>query len=175
MNKSLVTILESRGVPASKLLALQRDAVRTIEAAQQTYPNAARLFRVSGLGRHFHVQALFEDLAALGIDFDSSPKGHVDFLKSATMLAITHCLRDAKYKARIPVASPTLLGICDTWGILKPDQIYACVSEKNLRQTALRGKVLVTRRYFLLNLEILIIFADRDHLLALSSIQEIVR
>jgi RNA-dependent RNA polymerase len=131
----------------SAFLAIQDRAVRKVEKAQTSFLQAAKLFRLNSLGTSFRATNLFTLLSEmLNVDFDSSPKEHIDFFRSSTMLSITHCLRDIKYRARIAVAGPTLIGVCDTWGLLKPGEIYVKVVEDKRKHPALRGKVVITRR-----------------------------
>ena len=77
------------------------------------------------------------------------------------MLTITHCLRAIKYKARIPVEGPTLIGVCDTFGILKEGQVYVKLQGKRGElRPALVGRVVVTRRYRSLPLGLYSIFTS---------------
>ena len=134
-------------MPLSNFLAIQDRAVRNVEKAQTSFLQAAKLFRLNSLGTSFRASNLFKLLSELlNVDFDSSPKEHIDFFRSSAMLSITHCLRDIKYRARVAVAGPTLIGVCDSWGLLKPGEIYVKILEDKRRHPALQGKVVITRR-----------------------------
>ncbi len=163
LNRPLVKLLEDLGISKETFLRIQNKAVHQAELAQTSYEQAAIHFAKNNLGMSFRLPRLFDNLnTMLGIDFDSSPHGHIDFYKSVAMLGITSVLRlviacyledaglirfvrDIKYRARIQVAGPTLIGVCDTWGILEPDEIYVKVKGEQTSRI-LRGVVAVTRR-----------------------------
>ncbi|KAF9034492.1 RdRP-domain-containing protein [Hymenopellis radicata] len=145
LNRPLVKLLEDLGISKETFLRIQDKAVHQAELAQTSYEQAAIHFAKNNLGMSFRLPALFDNLKTmLGIDFDSSPHGHIDFYKSVAMLGITSVLRDIKYRARIQVAGPTLIGVCDTWGLLEPDEIYVKVKGEQTSRI-LHGIVAVTR------------------------------
>lgn len=147
LNRPLVKLLEDLGVPVENLLDLQAQAIEKIERAQDSFDLAAKLLRAHGLGTAFRGPALLNNMSEmLGLDFDASPQSHIDFWKSITMLSITHSLRDIKYRARILVDGPTLIGVCDTFGFLREGQIYVKLMENGVALPALKGNVSVTRR-----------------------------
>ncbi|KAF8299892.1 RdRP-domain-containing protein [Clavulina sp. PMI_390] len=146
LNRPLVKLLEDLGVSTDTLLGLQSRAITSIERAQQSFQLASKLLRDKSLGTQFRASTLMLNMTEmLDLDFTASPHQHIDFWKSVTMLAITHSLRDLKYKARIPVEGPTLIGVCDTFGILKKNEVYVKVVEKGVAQDALKGTVAITR------------------------------
>ncbi|KAF8299894.1 RdRP-domain-containing protein [Clavulina sp. PMI_390] len=146
LNRPLVKLLEDRGVGVDALLNVQEHAVTSIERAQESFELASRLLRTTGLGTHFRASSLMLNMTQmLDLDFTASPQQHIDFWRSVTMLAITHSLRDLKYKARIPVEGPTLIGVCDSFSILKEGEVYIKVVEKGVAQSALKGTVAITR------------------------------
>lgn len=147
LNRPMVKLLEDLRVPYENLAALQEKAVKKVERAQDSFEESARLLRQNSLGLAFHAPGLLNNLThMLDIDFHSSPHDHVDFFRSISMLAITHSLRDIKYRARILVDGPTLIGICDTFGILREGEVYLRLKEDGVSQPALKGKVAITRR-----------------------------
>ena len=128
-------------------MELQEKAIQDVEQAQMTYPAAAELMQLNNLGNHFRASRLYTNLySMLAMDFDCSPGGHIDFLQSCAMLVVVDSLRHLKYKARIPVMGPTLIGVCDTWGILEEGEVYVKVVDGREKLPALFGKVIVTRR-----------------------------
>ncbi|KIY65187.1 RdRP-domain-containing protein [Cylindrobasidium torrendii FP15055 ss-10] len=145
LNRPLVKVLEDLGVSKQTFLDIQKHEVEQIEKAVRSFPYAAVHFAKNKLGMGFRLPRLFDNLKSmLGIDFDASPRGHIDFYKSMTMLGVTAVLRDIKYKARIMVHGPTLIGVCDTWGYLEEGQIYVKTRGQK-GSTTLLGRVVVTR------------------------------
>ncbi|KAJ7592653.1 RNA-dependent RNA polymerase [Mycena floridula] len=147
LNRPLIKLLEDLGVAPQTFLDIQRKAVQGLEVALTGYSLAGNMLGENNLASSFRGAALFTNLyEMLDIDFNSSPKDNIDFFKRAAMVGITHCLRDIKFRARILVEGPTLIGVCDVWNILKEGEIY--VNQDNFKRkgrTALQGKVLVTR------------------------------
>ncbi|KAJ7576280.1 RNA dependent RNA polymerase-domain-containing protein [Mycena floridula] len=147
LNQALVKRLKDSGIPSEIFLALQKRPVNGLEIALTGFSHAATVFANNRLATHFRGSAILSNLREmLGIDFDSSPKDNIDFFKRATMVGITHCLREIKFRARILVEGPALMGVCDAWNILEEGQIYANYNSVNQRgNVALEGRVLVTR------------------------------
>lgn len=147
LNRPMIKLLEDLKVPYENFLVLQQRAVQRVERAGESFMEASKLLKVNGLGTAFRASKLLINLAEmLGIGFDSSPHGHIDFWRNVSMLAITHSLREIKYRARIPVEGPTLIGVCDTFGILREGEIFVKVYQDGIMNSALRGRVAITRR-----------------------------
>ena len=128
-------------------MELQEEAVNEIEEAATSYRDAAKLFQTHGLGNEFRVpQLLLSMRRMLQIDFDTSPWREADFLRCAVILGVGHCLRDLKYRARIPVTGPTVIGVCDIWNILKEGEIYVKCQDEDGEFEALKGRFPITRR-----------------------------
>ncbi|POV96410.1 hypothetical protein PSHT_15155 [Puccinia striiformis] len=66
--------------------------------------------------------------------------------KAGLDLAIIECLRDLKYRARIPLeGSYTLVGVADEESRLQEGEIYACVQEKGKARKYLSGRIAISR------------------------------
>ncbi|KAG9008075.1 hypothetical protein FRB94_013732 [Tulasnella sp. JGI-2019a] len=150
LNRNLIMILETLGVPASSFIKLQDEAVDDIEMAAHSLRGCADLLLdAHGFGTSFRLSSVFYSLSKLGIGFPEETPLHVlndDFIDRAIEFAANHALRVIKHKARIPVkGSFTLVGVADIHGYLKPNEVFVCIKEKNRRTMWLEGKLLVTR------------------------------
>ena len=94
MNRPLVKLLEDLGIEKDTFLRIQQRAVDQAELASTSFEHAAVHFAKNNLGLPFRMARLYDNLQSmLGIDFDASPLGHIDFYKSVAMLGITAVLR----------------------------------------------------------------------------------
>ncbi|KAK0569578.1 hypothetical protein OC861_000758 [Tilletia horrida] len=146
LNRPMIALLESLGVPASAFLDLQRKAVTSLKKALTFPQDAAQILAQYGLG-----QATKLDQILKGLDGPlMSPRRlnalkDVPFLRACMIAAITYALRAIKYRCRIPVPkSCTLMGIMDETGKLEEGQIYVCLRPNGKRQV-LQGLCLVAR------------------------------
>ncbi|KAG9009177.1 hypothetical protein FRB93_005673 [Tulasnella sp. JGI-2019a] len=150
LNRNLVMILETLGVPAKVFIDLQDEAVDDIETATQSLRDCAtHLLDMHGCGTSFRLSSVFLSLSKLGIGLRDEAPLHVlndEFINRAIEFAANHVLRVIKHKARIPVkGSCTLVGVADIHGYLAPDEVFVCIKERDKATRYLEGMVLVTR------------------------------
>ncbi|CUA73903.1 hypothetical protein RSOLAG22IIIB_01424 [Rhizoctonia solani] len=144
LNRPLIMLLDTGSqVPASAFLDLQRRAVQETKAAMLTLKNAARTLETYGLGDSFKVPSLL-----LRIEKLNAEHRHIESFGLKTVLknAEIDILRDLKHHARIPIpGSWKLVGIADEFDYLEPQQIYACVRDKDREPIYLEGPYIITR------------------------------
>jgi RNA-dependent RNA polymerase len=127
LNRPLIMLLETLGVPLEPIMQLQRDAVRQTVASSKSAESAAELLQPHGLGTAFHMPSILLNLHKLDVHLESTRQDgeFISFLKRVLKFAVNHVLRDLKYKSRIPVPNAwTLVGVADEYGYLQPDEIY---------------------------------------------------
>lgn len=127
LNRPLIMLLETLGVPLEPFMELQGDAVKQTVAASKSMDSAATLLEKNGLGTAFHMTSVLLNLHKVGADLESTRQDgeFLSFLKRSLKFAVNHVLRDLKYKARIPVPDAwTLVGVADEYDYLKEDEIY---------------------------------------------------
>jgi hypothetical protein len=126
LNRSLIMLLETLGVPLEPIMDLQRDAVQRTNEAARSLETAARLLEQNGLGTAFRMTSIFLNLHKLHADLQTQRDSEfISFLKRVLNFAVNHVLRDLKYKARIPVPGAwTLVGVADEYDYLEADEIY---------------------------------------------------
>ena len=68
-------------------------------------------------------------------------------IEQSLAFAVTHVLREIKFRGRIPLpGSFTLIGVSDEWNCLREGEIYATVvDERRGIRLNIEGKVLITR------------------------------
>ncbi|KAG8900742.1 hypothetical protein FRC00_011554 [Tulasnella sp. 408] len=105
LNRFLIMILETLGVPADVFLGLQREAIRDVEAAIESFSDCAAFLDTNGCGSSYHVSSVFLHLTRLGLTLGGQgPMAVRDgFLNRSIRFAKNHVLREIKHKARIPV------------------------------------------------------------------------
>ena len=156
--RQLIVILEDRKVAADVFLQIQDDALKAVAGAQESVATACQFLHANGLGRHFSLGFVLEQLGKLGLDLKKRPEvARIDddpddpfdpekmMLKNAFLLntlkfAEFHVLREIKHRARIPVKdSHVLVGVADEGpeyrarGITKiGDQKISCLSSDNV-------------------------------------------
>ncbi|KAG8877862.1 hypothetical protein FRB98_006509 [Tulasnella sp. 332] len=172
LNRNLIMILETLGVPANAFIKLQDEAVDDINMATLSLRDCASfLLDMHGCGTSFRLSSVFFSLSKLGIGLRDEQPTHVlddKFINRAIEFAANHILRVIKHKARIPVkGSYTLVGVADIHGYLKPDEVFGehrgmksdedkythadllsakvCIKERDKKTIWIEGKVLVTR------------------------------
>ena len=127
LNRPLIMLLETLGVPMEPFMELQRDAVEKTNEASKSLDSASRLLEQHGLGTTFRMTSVLLNLHKLGADLESTRQDgkFTSFLKKSLEFAVNHVLRDLKYKARIPVPDAwTLVGVADEYDYLEEGQIY---------------------------------------------------
>lgn len=132
-------------MPADVFLGLQREAIREVEAAIESFSECAEFLDTNGCGSSYRVSSVFLHLARLGLTLGGQgPMAVRDgFLNRSIRFAKNHVLREIKHKARIPVkgiyvpaltptplslndskGSYTLVGVADFTGYLPPNTIF---------------------------------------------------
>lgn len=143
LNRPLIPLLESLGVPHRAFQRIQAKALEAIKTASCDAAAAAKLLREYKLGDCVHLGRTLRELNdTFGLSFIKD----VPFIREAMKTAMTFALRQLKYTHRIRVdGSCSLMGIMDETGLLQENQIYACVIPKGGSRTYLKGKCLVFR------------------------------
>jgi RNA-dependent RNA polymerase len=123
LNRPLIAILETLGVPADEFVRLQRMAIEATRNAAVSISASAELLENHGLGASFRLPGILKYLAK---NTESSFDMLGSSLASQSMgFAVVHILRDLMHRARIPVGgSCTLVGIADIHGYLKECEIF---------------------------------------------------
>lgn len=142
LNRQLITLLESLGVPSNIFLRLQRESVERLHEATLDPQQAIALYQHNGLGRAANINALINLLCAHGINAIR----HVPFLHDVNISFTNFALRRVKYAARILIShSHTLVGVLDETGLLAPNQIVACIAASGEEAYHLQGACMITR------------------------------
>ncbi|KAK4703609.1 proteasome activator subunit 4, partial [Phenoliferia sp. Uapishka_3] len=140
LNRPLIKILEDLGVNPEIFLDLQLRAISTVQAAKTSPLDAAFLLERNGFSSS-HLPKILRQLNSLGLNALEEP-----FVKDCIDLAISHALRDLKYRARIPVPDAwTLVGIADEDGYLQENEIYACIKRRGQTTIYLEGDICISR------------------------------
>ncbi|KAF8321798.1 RdRP-domain-containing protein [Clavulina sp. PMI_390] len=143
LNRPLIMILETLGVPIPVFEQLQRSLIRTINAAAQSTEGVVKLLADYGLGTAFHVPSVLTSLSKRGL---ASIPHDDEFMHRAVNYSENDVLRSLKHKARIRVPdSWTLVGVADIHGYLREGEIFVCILDSSGRKRYLDGSVLVTR------------------------------
>ncbi|KIO25499.1 hypothetical protein M407DRAFT_210550, partial [Tulasnella calospora MUT 4182] len=148
LNRFLIMILETLGVPADIFLGLQREAIRDVKAATESFSACAEFLDTNGCGTSYHISSVFLHLTHLGLTLGGQgPMAVRDrFLNRSIRFAKNHVLREMKHRARIPVkGSYTLVGVADFTGYLPPNTIFACIQLRDQKPICIKGRVLISR------------------------------
>ena len=142
LNRPLIMILESLGVPYSVFENLQNDAVDYVEQSTESLEASAKMFDQFGLGTSYRFTSILRSLSKLGID-QLSDDG---FYQQMLEFGKHHILRDLKQHARIPVPNGyTLVGVADIDGYLEEKEVFVCIHPQNGSKFYLDGPVLISR------------------------------
>lgn len=121
LNRPLIMILETLGVPISVFMRLQATVVADIKLAAYSTKESGKLLQTYGLGTAFRLPSVLLNLAKRGMT--TPPKD--PFFVRGMNYATNDALRGLKHKARIPVPdSFTLVGVADVHKILKEGEIF---------------------------------------------------
>ncbi|KAG8971334.1 hypothetical protein FRC05_011326 [Tulasnella sp. 425] len=150
LNRFMIMILETLGVPARVFIELQDEAVREVEEATQTLAKCSEFLDAHGIGTSYRLSSAMLNLHKLKVGLQSETVASLnlndEFLDRAIEFAANHVLRVMKHKARIPVkGSYTLVGVVDVHGWLQPNEVFVCIQEKDEKPEYIKGKVLITR------------------------------
>lgn len=145
LNRPLVQILEALAVDVDRFLQLQGEAMSAIEKAREQAKAAAVFTSSYNFGEAYGLSRLFRHFHATL----RRPTAHRQdpFLTRIVDIAIHIARREVKHRSRIPVpGSWTLVGVADVHGVLKEDEIYACVLEPHTGfKIYLEGPIAVSR------------------------------
>lgn len=148
LNRPLVALLETLGVPAANFINIQDSAVAEVREAVDDVGSALRLYRNNGFGHAAEIGELLQTLnRTLGLDGITD----VEFLKKCNLTCLTSALRSIKYKARCKVDQAwTLMGIMDETGWLEEGQIFVQLKEgRDASPRFLKGWAMVGRSPYL--------------------------
>ena len=143
LNKQLIVILETLGLPPPNFITLLDLEVHRLETASRDFDEGLRLCQNYGLGQASKLPKILTTLrkeGAIGI-FD------MPFFQILISLALSHALKQIKYKSRIAVENSwVLMGVMDEFEILGADEIYVCLKgERDGNIKVLEGDTIITR------------------------------
>ncbi|KAG8946221.1 hypothetical protein FRC04_011967 [Tulasnella sp. 424] len=150
LNRYMIMILETLGVPARVFIKLQDEAVREVDEATQTLTKCSKFLDAHGIGTSYRLSSVMLNLNKLKVGLRSETAAALNlndpFLDRAIEFAANHVLRVMKHKARIPVkGSYTLVGVVDVHGWLQPNEVFVCIQKRDEKPEYIQGKVLITR------------------------------
>ncbi|MBW0519368.1 hypothetical protein O181_059083 [Austropuccinia psidii MF-1] len=145
LNRPLIKLLEDLRIPAKVFLHLQTRTVTNIEQSRLSMDQSAKLMTTHGLGVNSGLPQILRRLAGL-MKTDNPELLQSRFLEDCLDLVVIDCLRDLKYRARIPLLdSYTLVGVADEDKCLSEGEIYACIKPKDKSKKYLKGPIAITR------------------------------
>ncbi|KAI9428733.1 RdRP-domain-containing protein [Lactarius indigo] len=163
LNRPAVMALEDRGVKKEAFIDLQENAKAKIYLSSDSLEGFTEQLRVHNMGDQYHLTFIFEQLNKLGLDFQNGiNKTAIErpFFEGLLRYFMNHALREAKFKARIPVPKGyQLVGVADEGrayineGLkeadvftLRPGFIYVCVQESAHEDPVfLKGPCVISR------------------------------
>ena len=142
LNRPLIMVLETLGVPYETFKKYQDVAVKGAKSARRDFERAGRLLESFGLGTSFCLSSIMSHLHKLGVRMqDEDP-----FYKHLLDFSINHVLRELQHHARILIPGYTLVGVADVHGWLEPDEVFACcVNQQTGKLEYLEGDMVITR------------------------------
>lgn len=148
LNRPLVALLETLGVPPAHFISIQDTAVAELREAVTDTIAAFKLYRSCGYGAAAESADLLQTLNRV-LDLDGITD--IPFLKRCNMTCLTASLRQIKYKARCKVNEAwTLMGVMDESGWLQPGQIYVQIKQgENAETQFLEGDCIIGRSPYL--------------------------
>lgn len=145
LNRPLIKILEDLKIPGQVFLSEQQKTVKSIERSRESFRQCAKLMEKAGLGFSCNLPKILKRFSSL-MRTDKTDEVASTFIHDCLDLAVIECLRDLKYRARIPLeGSYTLVGVADEDVCLQEGQIYACVQEKGKPRKYLSGRIAISR------------------------------
>ena len=122
LNRPLIMILETLGVPIQSFLDLQQAMIVSITSSTHSMEHSAQLLATHGLGTAFRIPSVLLGLAKMGLP---SPPTEDKFLARGLDYAVNHVLRCLKHRARIHVPdSWTLVGVADFHRYLAEGEVF---------------------------------------------------
>ncbi|POV95480.1 hypothetical protein PSHT_15646 [Puccinia striiformis] len=145
LNRPLIKILEDLKIPSHVFMSAQRNTIQSIERSRGSFHQSAKLMQKAGLGLSSNLPKILKRFSSL-MRTDNPDATRSTFIDDCLDLAIIECLRDLKYRARIPLeGSYTLVGVADEESRLQEGEIYACVQEKGKARKYLSGRIAISR------------------------------
>ena len=142
LNRQIVVILETLGLPRDNFLTLQQTEVNHLERASYEFDEALRLCQQYGLGQASRLPSILKTLKIHGVD----GVFQMPFFRRLNSLAIGHALKQIKYKTRVALdRSWKLMGVMDEFSYLKEGEIYVCLKDKTGNVEFLEGNTIVFR------------------------------
>lgn len=139
LNRPMVALLESLGVPKRAFMAFQNAAVQGLRDATRSVDAARALHLHYGMG--LICSDVLSALAMRGINGFGAA-----FLREANLGLVNFALRNVKYRARIRVPNCyTLLGAVDETGELGPKEVVVAIGWPGEPMQYLEGRCLVGR------------------------------
>jgi hypothetical protein len=143
LNRQMIVILETLGLPPEHLIKLQDAEVGLLEKASKHFDEALWLIEHYGLGLASKLPTILKTLRKAG----KNDVFEIPFFSQLNSLALAHALKQIKYKSRVAVdESWTLMGVMDEFNYLKEGELYVCLKDGNNESTRfLTGDTIVTR------------------------------
>ena len=143
LNRQMIVILETLGLPSENFLSLQKKEIARLQIASHDFDEASRLCQQYGLGRAARLQKILHTLESECVN----PIFEMPFFRKLNSLALSFALKQIKYKSRVAVdRSWKLIGVMDEFKYLREGQIYVCLKDDETGAVeCLYGHTLVTR------------------------------
>ncbi|CAO1625409.1 unnamed protein product [Parajaminaea phylloscopi] len=151
LNRPLVALLETLGVPPRNFIKIQDKAVSTLREAVTSTSAALKLYQSGGFGTGPEVSSLLQTLHRT---LNLQGITQVPFLKECNLTCLTSALRQIKYKARSSIdQAVTLMGVIDESGWLQEGQIFAQIrqgkEDGSVEERFMEGRCVIGRSPFL--------------------------
>ncbi|OLL22395.1 RNA-dependent RNA polymerase 1 [Neolecta irregularis DAH-3] len=145
LNRPLITILETLGVPIKHFLDLQNQAIKLIEERSSDIRRIEGLYNLYGLGQAIRMGTTMKLLSKRFPDYDVLAES--EFLRSCNTTGLRFMLKEIKYRSRIPVPRAALLkGILDETDTLLEDEVYVAFTDSQTqRKVKILGQIIVSR------------------------------
>lgn len=141
LNRPLIMVLEALGVDYHVFKCYQDAAVWEAKNSRRDFERAGKLLESYGLGASFRLSSIMYHLHKLGVPMQEDP-----FYNHLMDFAINHVRRELKHHARIPIHGHTLVGVADIHGFLAPDEVFACIVDRDKNKLEyLEGDMVITR------------------------------
>jgi len=143
LNRQIIVVLETLGVSVESFFAILQTELSHLKRASRDLSEAVRLYQRQSLGQSANLTSILRTLQQEGL----GDALQIPFFHELNSLALSHVLKQIKYKSRINVGSSwKLIGILDEFDYLKEDEIYVCLrDETDGTVRYLEGDTLVTR------------------------------
>jgi RNA-dependent RNA polymerase len=127
LNRPLIMLLETLGVPLTPFMELQQKAITDTKEALKSLESAARLLEQYGLGTAYHMTSVLLNMQRIGANliYTDQELPLMPFLGRLLKFSVHHIFRDLKYRSRIPVEKAwTLVGVADEYDYLNEGEIF---------------------------------------------------